>query len=205
MRAVSEHAEQLGRTVASDDLFLLALSDLPDEGPATRALAKLGVNSETLLPHIRTTGDGNSRPVGQGLTFSPAYYTFDGLAHGFSASLGDGQILPEHVLLAILWTGRSQSLAALRALGVSREAIVRELSQLGVPVPQSSLPPLVEVDWGERVWFERDQTRRVLDHVRLHLGPHTRWGFNYDGDRAWVHAERSIDVEALVQEALSDE
>jgi hypothetical protein len=199
----ARHARQLGRGVASDDLFLLALADLDGSQPAGRALAAVGVSSERLLPYIRTSGDDSDRPSERGLRFAPAFYTLQGLAQGFAASLGDGVISPEHVLLAILWTGHSHSLPALRHLDVTREAIIEELRELGVPVPQAELPRLVEVEFGERVWFERDQTSEVLDHVRLHLSPDTHWGFNYDGDRAWIHAERSVDMIALVREALS--
>src|SRR6202043_3630567 len=88
---------------------------------------------------------------------------------------------------------------------VTREAIVHELGELGIPVPRAGLPPLAEVEWGERVWFERDQINDVLDHLRLHLDPDTRWGFNYEGDRAWIRAERSVDMDALVRGALQVE
>jgi hypothetical protein len=200
----ARHTRELGRAVVSDDLFLLALTDLDESQPARRALAAAGVSSERLLQHIRTSGDDVGRRSGDGLRFAPAYYTLHGLAQGFAATLGDGVISAEHVLLAILWTGNSQALPALRHLGVTREAIVHELSELGLPVPQAKLPRLVEVEWGERVWFERDQIGDVLDHVRLHMDPDTRWGFNYEADRAWIHAERSVDMDALVRGALTD-
>jgi hypothetical protein len=29
------------------------------------------------------------------------------------------------------------------------------------------------------VWFERDQTPTVIEHLGLHLGPKRHWGFNY--------------------------
>lgn len=200
-KAANRHARQLGRAVVSDDLFLLALTELDEDQPARRALAAAGVSSERLLPNIRTTGDAVRERLGEGLHYAPAYYTLQGLAQGFAATLGDGVIAPEHVLLAIQWTGNSHSLHALHRLGVTREAIIDELRALGVAVPQAELPTLVEVEWGEKVWFERDRTREVLDHVRLHLGPGTRWGFNYEGDRAWIRAECSVDIDALVRGA----
>jgi hypothetical protein len=198
-------ARELRRAVVTDDLFLLALTDLDESQPARRALAAVGVSSERLLPQIRTTGDDLDRRSTDGLRFAPAYYTLHGLAQGFAAALGDGVISAEHVLLAILWIGNSRSLPLLRHLDVTREAIVAALAERGVPVPRAELPALIEVEWGEPVWFDRDQTKKVLDHVRLHLEPATRWGFNYDGDRARVHAERSVDMATLVREALDDE
>lgn len=199
----ARNALELGRVVVSDDLFLLALADLDESQPARRALAAAGVTGERLLQHIRTSGDDVGRPSGGGLRFAPAYYTLHGLAQGFAATLGDGVISAEHVLLAILWTGNSHAFAALRHLDVTRETIVHELSELGIPVPRAQLPRLVEVEWGERVWFERDQIGDVLDHVRLHLDPDTHWGFNYEANRAWIHAERSVDMDALVRRALT--
>ncbi len=189
--------------MVSDDLLLLALAELDERQPARRALAAAGVSSERLLPHIRASGDDVGRLSGGGLGFAPAFYTLQGLAQGFAATLGDGVISAEHVLLAILWTGNSHSLEALRRLDVTREAIAHELSELGIPVPQAELPRLVEVEWGERVWFERDQIGDVLDHVRLHIDPDTHWGFNYEADRAWIWAERSVDMDTLVRRALS--
>jgi hypothetical protein len=113
-KAANRHARQLGRAVVSDDLFLLALTELDEDQPARRALAAAGVSSERLLPNIRTTGDAVRERLGEGLHYAPAYYTLQGLAQGFAATLGDGVIAPEHVLLAIQWTGNSHSLHALQ-------------------------------------------------------------------------------------------
>jgi hypothetical protein len=44
----------------------------------------------------------------------------------------------------------------------------------------------------------------VIEHFRKHVPPDVEWGFNYDGDRAWVVAEASVDSERLVEEALRD-
>ena len=62
---------------------------------------------------------------------------------------------------------------------------------------------LREIDLGERVWFDRDKVRAVLERVRRQLSPETEWGFNYEDDREWVLAESSVDLEALVEEALA--
>jgi hypothetical protein len=199
---VDAHARELGRTVASDDLFLLALTGLDEEQPARRALAAEGVDAERLRPRIRTAGDRPLDPPAA-LTSSPAYYKMHGRAQGFAAALGDGRITPEHVLLAVLWDPTSQSSALLWRLGVSRERIVSRLRELGVPAPSAPLPAQEEIDWGEPVWFDRADVRRVLDHLRLHIPPETRWRFNYEGHRAWARAESSVDLDALVRAALT--
>jgi hypothetical protein len=48
---------------------------------------------------------------------------------------------------------------------------------------------------------DRADVRRVVDHLRLHIPPGTRWGFNYEGHRAWAIAESSVDLDALVSAA----
>jgi hypothetical protein len=70
-----------------------------------------------------------------------------------------------------------------------------------VAVPSAPLPPQREIDWGPKVWFDRGAVKTV--HVRLHLSPETKWGFNYQDDRAWVAAEARVEVQALVTDALA--
>jgi hypothetical protein len=43
----------------------------------------------------------------------------------------------------------------------------------------------------------------VVDHLRARIPPGTRWGFHYDGDRAWAIAEAEVDLAALVQAAIA--
>jgi Clp amino terminal domain, pathogenicity island component len=202
LEAAGVHARDLGRTVASDDLFLLALTGLDEKQPARRALASEGIDAERLMANIRTGGDGPLDPP-TGLLYSPAYYSMHGRAEGFAAALGNGRITPEHVLLALLWDAESNSSHLLWRLGVSRERLVDRLRELSVPVPPAPLPLQREIEWGERVWFDRGDVGRVLDYLRLHIPPATRWGFNYEGERAWAHAETSVDLEALVRAALA--
>jgi hypothetical protein len=56
---------------------------------------------------------------------------------------------------------------------------------------------------GERVWFDRSDVARVLQDLSKRIRPGTRWGFNHEGDRAWVWAEAHVDVKALVDGAHS--
>ena len=71
-------------------------------------------------------------------------------------------------------------------------ARARRLREAGVPVPSAPLPPQREIDYGERVWFDRDKVDVVVDYVRLHLSPTTAWDFNYEDEQAWVIAESSV-------------
>lgn len=204
--AVFALARQLGRAVAGDGLFLVAVAGLDGDPPARRALEAEGLSAERLLGEVRTGGDGP--PDGEfftaGLQYTYTYSWTSGWADGFAAAAsGDGTITPEHVLLALLWDPMSQSSQLLWNLGVAREAVVERLRELGVTVPRAPLPRQYEVEMGERVWFGRDQVTAVIRHVPRRLPPGAHFGFNYDGDRAWAWAEASVDLEALVREALA--
>jgi hypothetical protein len=103
-------------------------------------LSAVGATTERLLPEIETPGYTAGRPV-DGVTSSPAYYTFSAVAQGFAATLGDGTLTAEHVVLATLWAHNSHSLAVLEALDVTRESIVDQLRSLGVCRSSRSAPP----------------------------------------------------------------
>lgn len=201
LESVAAHARDLGRAVALDDLFLLAIAELDETQPARRALAAEGITAARLLANVRVGGDGPLDPP-TGLTFAPAYYALEGRAQGFAAALGDGTITPEHVLLALLWDPGTISSHLVWRLGGDRGRILKGLRDLGVPTPPSPLPPHREVEWGGKVWFDRADVDRVLGHLRLHIPPGTLWGFNYEGERAWARAEAIVDLDALVVAAL---
>jgi hypothetical protein len=200
LESVAAHARALGRTVADDDLFLMALTCLDEGRPARRVLDAEGIDARQLLAEIKVSGDAPLDPAAP-LTFSPAYYALEGRTQGFAAALGTGRITPEHVLLGLVWDPASRSSHLVWRLGASRERIVERLRDLGIPTPAAPLPRQREVEWGARVWFDRADVRRVVDHLRLHIPPGTRWGFNYEGHRAWAIAESSVDLDALVSAA----
>jgi hypothetical protein len=200
-QAVFEIARELRRQVASDDLFLLALAELDAQSPARQALEAEGITGERLRAMVGTEGDGTAAAP-EYLTYSPAYYSLRGRVDAFAACLGDGEVTAEHVLLALLWDVDSFSSQILRQLGISARSIVDRLRRVGVAVPAARLPDHEDVDFGEEVSFDRDQVARVIEHLRLRLPPATHWGFNYRGDRAYAVAEASVDLAALVAEAL---
>jgi catechol 2,3-dioxygenase-like lactoylglutathione lyase family enzyme len=200
-KAVTDIGVELQRQVLGDDLFLLALARLDPDTPARQVLEAQGVTADVLLGRIRTGGDGGTSPK-LGMTYSPAYYLMHGRADAFAATLGDGTITPEHVLLAVVWDGRSAASQMLWHLGVDRQALVDGLRARDVPVPPTPVPRQREMELGERVWFDRDQVQAVIDRLRAVVPPGTHWAFNYDGDRAYAIAESSVDLEALVDEAL---
>lgn len=200
-KRVTDLGVELQRQVLGDELFLLALARLGPDSPARQVLEEAGVTADILLTRIRTEGDGGTSPK-IAMTYTPAYYLMHGRADAFAATLGDGTITPEHVLLALLWDGRGAASQILWGLGVPREALVEGLRRRGVAVPAAPLAPQQEMEVGERVWFDRDQVQAVLDRIRASVPPSTHWGFNYEGDRAYVVAESSVDLAGLVAEAL---
>ncbi|MDP9227238.1 MAG: hypothetical protein M3P18_25995 [Actinomycetota bacterium] len=199
-RGVSKHARRMGYTVASDDLFLLAVAELPDGTPAREVLESEGIVAERLATEISS----RALPMpaeSRALLFPSAYNSMAGRAEAFAASLGDGTITPEHVLVALIWDPSSLSSHLLWRLSVKREDIIDKLRSRGVAVPRASIPPQVEVEMGERIWIDRDDLQQVL--AGLHLPPDAHFGFNYEVDRAWVIAEVSVDLRSLVDGILA--
>ena len=199
---VASIAQRLGRDVASDGLFLLALLELPDDVPARSALEAEGVTWDRALAEVRTGGDKASEAF-KGLLFPPAFNALLGRAQAFAATLGDGAITPQHVLLALIWDPTSGSSQSLWRLGVQRERIVERLARGGIPTPAAPIPKQREIEMGERVWFDRGDVAKVLQGLGRRIHPGTQWGFNYEGDRAWVWAEAHVELKALVDEARS--
>lgn len=161
-----------------------------------------GISAERLATEISS----RALPMpaeSNGLMFPPAYNSMAGRAEAFAASLGDGPISPEHVLIALIWDPASLSSQLLWQLGVSREDIIDRLRSRGVSVPRASIPPQVEVERGERIWIDRDNVQRLIAELPKRLPPDAHFGFNYEDDRAWVVAEASIDLRSLVDSILA--
>jgi ATP-dependent Clp protease ATP-binding subunit ClpA len=148
-KGVIEHARRMGYTVATDDLFLLAVAELPEGTRARHVLASEEIQGEHLAIHISS----RARPMPEGtkgLLFPPAFNSMAGRAEAFAASLGDGPITPEHVLIALIWDPGSGSSQLLWQLGVSRESIIDGLRSHGVAVPLAPIPPQVVVRDGRK-------------------------------------------------------
>jgi ATP-dependent Clp protease ATP-binding subunit ClpA len=196
-------AKRLGRSVASDQLFLVALLQLPEGTPARSALEAENVTSDRALAEVRTAGDKASN-ASEGLLYPPAFNSLLGRAQAFAATLGDGMIAPEYVLLGLIWDPSSGSSQLLWRLGVERERVVERLASQGIPTPRASIPEQREVEMGEQVWFDRSEVSTVLRTLGRRIEPGTTWGFNYEGERAWAWAEAHVDLRSLVDQALSE-
>jgi len=66
------------------------------------------------------------------------------------------------------------------------------------------MPPPREIEWGERVWIDREETQTVIGYVGRHVPPDPPVSFHLQGGQAWVQTESDVDLERLVAEALAD-
>jgi hypothetical protein len=165
---VVEQARRFGRPVAGDDLFMVALSELPGDPPARRALEAEGLDSSRILEEVRTRGDAQGDWDGK-LHFAPALYLVIGRTEAFAAALGNGTITPEHVLMALLWDPMTFSSQLLWRTGITRQRIIDSLHDMGVRVPSASRPEQREVEFGERAWINREQAQAVVSYLGRHL------------------------------------
>lgn len=152
---------------------MLAILRLPAGEPAGDALRALGVTDEALaeaiaaLPSEYSAREHVSRSPGPGRVVAPEGMMFLGRAEGIAAGLGSSRVLPEHLLLSVLWENvRSVTEELLEHLGASRDRIHNKLVEFGVRVPPVPLPRRLQwtefrvVSQGE---FER--TRTDLDRA----------------------------------------
>lgn len=142
-----------------------------------------------------------------GVTPNPRWQTIHGRAEGISAGLGAEETGTVHFLLAALWDNRRWGLT--EAPGVTREAIVAALAELGATLPPAPLPELDrKLNMTQYVEFPRSAASQVLNLLaeRHPPGAGPTFGFNYKDDEiAWVRAEDGIDLQGIVDEALAYE
>jgi ATP-dependent Clp protease ATP-binding subunit ClpA len=156
--------------VASDDLFLLAVAELREGTPARDVLESKGISVERLATEISS----RALPMpaeSSGLMFAPAYNSMAGRAEAFAASLGDGPISPEHVLMALIWDPSSLSSQLLWRLRVSRENIIRR-----APLTRRGRPTHVDPASGRgrngREDMDRpEEVQRVITELPKRLSP----------------------------------
>lgn len=207
-RASFDEAARLGHHWAGPEHLLLAILRGDPADPARRALEQAGMDAgmvEQLLGEMADASPaGRGEPAG-GVTANPAWYSVTGWARGLAAALGPGEVLPAHVVLAMLWD--TQRWLSAERRGVRREAVIEGLRRLDVALPTAALPELQPLDFTQRVEFPTAVLERVLAKLaeRHPPGSGPKYGFNHDGaDRAWACAEEGIDLQGIVDEALAE-
>jgi hypothetical protein len=134
--------------------------------------------------------------------FPPAYNSMVGRAEALAASLGDGPISPEHVLMALIWDPSSLSSQLLWRRGSGGKISSRApLTRRGRPTHVD--PASGRGRNGERIWIDREEVQRVITELPKRLVPATHFGFNYEDNTAWVVAEASVDLRSLVDDVLA--
>lgn len=204
-----QEANRLGHHWVGPEHGLLAILRGEPHDPARRALEEAGMDAqmvERLLAEM--AGAAPSRPgdSSPGALPNPAWYTVTERAEGFAASLGTGEALATHFVLAMLWAADRWMLAERR--GVRREAVIDALRRLGVVLPPAPLPELYRLNLTQQVEFPRSKLEQVLATLaeRHPPGSGPTYGFNHDGaERAWAVGEDGIDLQGIVDEALAEE
>ena len=200
----TDEATRLGQHWMGPEHTLLGILRGERNDLARRALERAGVDAEMVEGWIvrMDTGTGDESP---GVKPNPRWYTIQGRAEGIAAALGADEVGTVHFLLALLWDPRRWFLTD--EPGLSREAVVSGLIELGVRLPSAPLPDLDrKLALTEYVEFPRHAAADVIDLLtRRHppaAGP--KFVFNYkDDDSGWIRAEDGIDLQGIVDEALS--
>ena len=205
----AHEARRLGQHWMGPEHTLLGILRGDPEDVARRALEQAGVDAamvERWIIRMDTAAPAAAKPEGEsGVRPNPRWYTIDGRAEGMAAALGAEGAGSVPFLLALLWDQRRWHLT--EEPGVSREAIVGALAELGVPLPAAPLPDLErKLNFTQYVEFPRGKASEVLELLaeRHPPGSGPTFGFNYKDDEiAWVRAEDGIDLQGIVDEALA--
>ena len=124
-------------------------------------------------------------------------------AEGLAAGLGAETVTVDHVLIAYVWSPWTAAYVE-EFFGVTHVAIFEQLRVLGVDLPSVPLPPRPRPT-GPRVYVPFEQLMDVVHRLSDRLPPEYGPGFNHDGkSRAWVVADRDIDLEEHVRAVLKE-
>lgn len=209
LRIGGDEAGRLGHGWMGPEHTLLGILRGDPDDVARRALEQAGVDAAMVEGWItRMVTNKEKDTEKSGVTPNPRWQTIHGRAEGIAAGLGAERTGTVHFLLATLWDNRRWWLT--ETPGVTREAIVGALTELGATLPLAPLPELErKTNMTQYVEFPRSATDQVLKllverHPPSPAGP--TFGFNYkDDETAWVHAEDGIDLQGIVDEALAHE
>jgi ATP-dependent Clp protease ATP-binding subunit ClpA len=192
--------------IAEDDVLLALLAGEPDDR-AQRVLQAQGLNHHEAAERLRQEGERSTPPSRRspGVTAAgpnAACRELVGRAEGLAVTLGEGVPGSTDALIAYLWGRRGDSVVRLERLSVSADRVVADLTATGVRIPNVPLPAPDRRPWGDRIFVPADRLRDVVDLLveRLQAGT---FGFNTHEGQAWVMAHAEIDLQALVDEALS--
>jgi ATP-dependent Clp protease ATP-binding subunit ClpA len=213
LRIGADEASRLGQHWMGPEHTLLGILRGDPDDVARRALEQAGVDAAMVEGWItrmvtKKEKEKEKETEKSGVTPNPRWQTIHGRAEGIAVGLGAEKTGSVHFLLAVLWDNRRWWLT--ETPGVSREAVVAALAELGATLPLAPLPELErKTNMTQYVEFPRIATDQVLKllverHPPSPDGPSI--SFNYkDDETAWVRAEDGIDLQGIVDEALAQE
>jgi ATP-dependent Clp protease ATP-binding subunit ClpA len=195
----SDVARPRGHDWVGVEHLLLALAEAAPGTAARDALGACGVDEASVSAAVdRIAHRRPDRP--RCVTVTPRLQRVEGIAQGFALASGSEEPLPEHLLLAIVWS-RSQ---LLERVGTTPAAVQTALARAGVAVPTQQAPPPA-AEFGEAFKVTREELRIVLDRIEPLLSPpEITVGVRWDGDDAWVRAAHTIDLGSEIEQLRSE-
>jgi ATP-dependent Clp protease ATP-binding subunit ClpA len=205
MRAAAE-ADALNHDYLGAEHLLLALAESGEASIAARSLHLLGFDVGTarsdLAAIARLPPQRKPALPPEGVFYTPALHRLGGRAEGLKLAQGAAEVTPEHLLLAMIWQGHGLCLSLLHNQGVSTRDVHQRLRDLGVEVTSEEPPEYVPTKWGERIAVGLDDIRAVVRALTKAL-PVGTFGFNYEGDHAYVVASEGVDIQGRVDEVVT--
>lgn len=171
-RLANDAADGLGHNWIGIEHFVLAILHPSTESPAKDALNACGVSYEVVricvseLPASYSGARGLEPPATGRLLGSDALQ-FIGRADGLAIGMGSLAILPEHLLMSVVWDpADSVAICILERCGATRKSLLEALRHSGVAVPL--IPLKAQREWSEFSSVPAEDVQRVsLEYQRL--------------------------------------
>ena len=140
MSLAQDEARNLGQMYVGTEHLLLALIKEGD-GVAAKALAKLEVTYDETLATVQGLTQSETEPVPGGhIPFTPRAKRVLEDAYRETMTHGQNYIATEHLLLGIVAEGNGRAMDALRAMGVSGDAVRNAVNELAANQPDQQAP-----------------------------------------------------------------
>ena len=193
-------AGELGHSWVGGEHLLLALCRRSRDSPARRALEACGIDAVLVQRYLgEIPAMANDRP---GATPNPRFSGIVARAEAFALAAGALRPSPEHFLLGLIWESGGMHTGVLRRAGATPARLQAALAERGVVTPAPAPSLSAEPELGEPLAITREEYEGgvPIDVHRL-LPPGTRFGFNRGDDRAWIVAERDLDLPPYLEQA----
>ena len=179
LRIGADEASRLGQHWMGPEHTLLGILRGEPDDVARRAMEQAGVDAAMVEGWVTRMDPKKENGEKSGVTPNPRWQSIHARAEGIAAGLGAQDTGSVHFLLAALWDSRRWGLT--EAAGVTREAIVAALAELGATLPLAPLPDLErKLNMTQYIEFPRSSPHRCSSswsnatpgfrpHLRLQL------------------------------------